>query len=1200
MSQAIDSRETTAGNIPPPHAEIIVKPSPSVIRAEDDHHQRRLFLGPMPETVALQLTDSSRDGSGHTQGVMMKGLSLFGMRKHTPSQPMHTRRSLSSEDGVSRERAFRFFMSKGGRKEDFDNQERSIRREIAQRLKQSRWLLAEENQKTSTTSPAKKWIGDSFEVGKDVLGLSVMAPQHEEPPILGRTGIADDESPSLASLASPEEGAKAFSEVLRDTTISPRSKAKAAETNIPNLAALTAEPVEQTLSDVAIKSLGTPASQTPSLTPKSHGEPSTSRTALLAPPRTATPEPISGGSTISLPSKLPDIKRSGSVSSLKEAAGALRSALRVPTRSDSPSGKKGKGKVTFPVDSARPTPRSQRGEETAAHPLEVLTREPSPKTSAGAAARINEELEPLDDAEDVVLRDRMLIRVLSTAGSISKYLDEQQLLEMPEVRRERATMWREYLVVWRKSSIELYEQYTITAKEWFTKHKHLAYKIPLIPIKTTISIFSRVDMSFCITCPKFTAHSHLPVHHEDKQTTLIFLCKTKSRSRSVDWVWRLWRRLGGEIPDSVEIRCPAIDARVSFPIPVIDLVTEREGYRSFTREKVIQSCREQMSGIPEWDLLIESALKPGEGREAGQLELCWRTESNLDWAWLQEDINGLNRPWSVLFGVALMNPRFPSELELRVAEHFPTKLALDDGAILREPPALEGYLYRYKSETHLRESVYLATHNGNIFFIPQHYAHPPQPPTAAMQEDSIEPDQLSADPATDPANKTGSAPVTRASEVRRGAAQILNAKSFLDIRNIETVKRAEEVWSTVAPRRSTSKRAKPRESTSVRARTTSSTTNATTTESHPHEGRSSDEGLEVNHDLPPVDFNPQQGTGEVNPIDLTPEDEDDPGGDEALDALTGDAKQELKKRRSFEVILRNSEVMRFEAYSCKIAVEWVNGLMAMVLYWTRRQRVDARLEMDIVHAMSGRTRFLVPRVGENVYPAPPPDPREASPLLGRWWHWCVLEGCRSIVRAGRLFMKTGTKGQMRHYYFVLVAGHLIRFRLTSSHVHSPRALHSHAKTINLLDAFVTSGHFAALELDEGNSAFEPVPRRFQDGLETDDRDMDTLIIIRYRSLSTDRHLERLPQPVHPDVSGKAASHAGITMTTTTTTHTKWMGADVDSVPPLNSYHKLLVLRARSKLERDAWCWALNAEIERLVRVNASREQAVRDDGGIQT
>jgi len=36
----------------------------------------------------------------------------------------------------------------------------------------------------------------------------------------------------------------------------------------------------------------------------------------------------------------------------------------------------------------------------------------------------------------------------------------------------------------------------------------------------------------------------------------------------------------------------------------------------------------------------------------------------------------------------------------------------------------------------------------------------------------------------------------------------------------------------------------------------------------------------------------------------------------------------------------------------------------------------------------------------------------------------------------------------------------------------------------------------------------------------------------------------------------------------------------------NSKHKLLILKARSQMERDAWCWALNAEVERTVRALA--------------
>jgi len=95
-------------------------------------------------------------------------------------------------------------------------------------------------------------------------------------------------------------------------------------------------------------------------------------------------------------------------------------------------------------------------------------------------------------------------------------------------------------------------------------------------------------------------------------------------------------------------------------------------------------------------------------------------------------------------------------------------------------------------------------------------------------------------------------------------------------------------------------------------------------------------------------------------------------------------------------------------------------------------------------------------------------------------------------------------------------------------------------------------------------------------------------------MPVDHALQRHARSAAGDATTMATSTI-VTGKATTTAHTEDAHA---SVPALNGNHKLLVLRARSQLERDAWCWALNAEIERLVRVHALREQAVRDDGGI--
>jgi len=125
----------------------------------------------------------------------------------------------------------------------------------------------------------------------------------------------------------------------------------------------------------------------------------------------------------------------------------------------------------------------------------------------------------------------------------------------------------------------------------------------------------------------------------------------------------------------------------------------------------------------------------------------------------------------------------------------------------------------------------------------------------------------------------------------------------------------------------------------------------------------------------------------------------------------------------------------------------------------------------------------------------------------------------------------------------------------------------------LVDAYICSGFFAAQMLPKGqyspNAA--PAPRRYQDGLETDDRDEDMLFIVWYR-----KH----PQMLNADQDP-----------TTTPVSSK-------NVPTLSVKHKMLLFKTRSILERDAWCWALNSEIEKIVRAQKEREEKLRDSGNL--
>jgi hypothetical protein len=124
-----------------------------------------------------------------------------------------------------------------------------------------------------------------------------------------------------------------------------------------------------------------------------------------------------------------------------------------------------------------------------------------------------------------------------------------------------------------------------------------------------------------------------------------------------------------------------------------------------------------------------------------------------------------------------------------------------------------------------------------------------------------------------------------------------------------------------------------------------------------------------------------------------------------------------------------------------------------------------------------------------------------------------------------------------------------------------------------MDAYAYSGYLAAQTLPEGQYMpnLPPTPRRYQDGLETDDREEDMMFIIKYRTYPQMTSAEQDP----------------------TTTPVRGKG-----IPNLSAKQKTLVFKTRSVLERDAWCWAINSEIEKIVRAQKPREEALRETGNL--
>ena len=90
-------------------------------------------------------------------------------------------------------------------------------------------------------------------------------------------------------------------------------------------------------------------------------------------------------------------------------------------------------------------------------------------------------------------------------------------------------------------------------------------------------------------------------------------------------------------------------------------------------------------------------------------------------------------------------------------------------------------------------------------------------------------------------------------------------------------------------------------------------------------------------------------------------------------------------------------------------------------YWKKRHQVDARLEMDIAHVSTGRERITPQRPredhshpGGHETPIEPPPDRDASlPDLTFFYNWCVIDGCRPILKCGRLYGRKGWWGQYK-------------------------------------------------------------------------------------------------------------------------------------------------------------------------------------------
>lgn len=138
-----------------------------VVKRDDVHKWRRRFIGPIPAT-AFDIHSRRPRNQKHKH----KHFHLQRGDHGQDSSSSDDDDDSSSLSDVIHRHALEFFLRHGGQPGDWgESQQKSVRKEMRKRWRQSDWARARKEQKQAANSP--KWVGTSFDVGV-FLGVDTM------------------------------------------------------------------------------------------------------------------------------------------------------------------------------------------------------------------------------------------------------------------------------------------------------------------------------------------------------------------------------------------------------------------------------------------------------------------------------------------------------------------------------------------------------------------------------------------------------------------------------------------------------------------------------------------------------------------------------------------------------------------------------------------------------------------------------------------------------------------------------------------------------------------------------------------------------------------------------------------------------------------------------------------------------------------
>ncbi|CAD6886632.1 unnamed protein product [Tilletia laevis] len=924
--------------------------------------------------------------------------------------------------------------------------------------------------------------------------------------------------------------------------------------------------------------------------------------------------------------------------------------------------------IPFPTSSRKGLPGS--GTSTAMQseediPLQRLNK-PAPNSRS--------EQDPTVSRKTILKRDRMLIKEDWTpAEDLPADFDELAARKY-SIHNDK---WRELVVILRMRRVELWQESRVRRKKPTLK---LRTSIPLYSSETHLSVYSKADNIFCLTFEpsRRRALSGKGLVHLRRSGTNIILFNPRFPSAAVDWMWEIWRELGGMIPASIDVHMPTLDLHVRLPVPeeIPDheaaMLSERtsttgalllhsslarkhghaeagqEGYKIVNRQSVIGLVVQLVEAEPQLRELLDWLVAGGQ-----QLELAWRRGTALNWIIQDMTVEMEPRCWALLSGAMFKTPNSGPVLELRAAAHNQETINNGTREKMEEPPAIEGFLWRVRPVSNTLDRIYLTAYDGHLFACRPSKACPPDRHFGGPNPNSLEMRVPRTDAYTAPApgsRRMGNASVEYDSEYMSKPSRARSAFEILFGRT-KTMKQEDEmsafraqVLDLIRFPGDSDEELDAQErlfQTWQRRRQFEQIDGA--------DGYVDLRDLHAFRTLAEVDGMPTEAlqTGRVR--DLI---QRDLGGEEHMNA--SEDKALLRKLRQFEVVHSNGRSIRLESYSAPLTQQWIKHLTELRVYWKRKERLDALTlmqvqgDIDPVKFSEKAHRALA----EKDFRHPVSQEERVSPLLSSLWNWCIIEGCRGIIRSGKLYHKHSAYAPYERGHFILIGGRLLGYALSTSERTSRarqnadifwrrRSEAGGMRTIPLRDAYIFSGPLTDAFRGAKNASFEggaktpagslgcgtgaastggseerhTLPRVYADGMISMDEDEDCTFVIRFRKQHQDRP-STTPGAVRPlrkmaDRGSAAAAALFAADEKNSNAERSWQRAketqdqilddgrpaavDPGTLPRLRDLKNVeyLVMRARSKLEKEVWVWAIRLEIERLVRDDPERDEALR-------